>query len=63
MVYIMAGYYTVLLGTWCHYVILVRSNQEGFSSGQDFCAKRNEASSVLVVLWKYCAAFLGFWCE
>jgi hypothetical protein len=49
-----------LLETWFHYVILVRSNQEGFNSGRDFCAKRNEASSVLVVFMEFLCNFSWF---
>ena len=36
MVYIIEQCYTQTLETWFHYVILIRSNQEGFNSGEDF---------------------------
>jgi hypothetical protein len=63
MVYIMADYYTQALEIWFRYVVLVRSNQEGLDSGENFCVIRTKKSSILFFCQKLCEASLVFWCE
>jgi len=59
MVYIMADDYTQPLEIWFHYVILIRSNQEGFNSGR---VSVQRETTILVVLSKIvCFIFFSFW--
>jgi len=55
----MADDYTQPLEIWFHYVILIRSNQEGFNSGR---VSVQRETTILVVLSKIvCFIFFSFW--
>ena len=54
------GYYTQALETWFHDVILIRSNQEGFSSGENFCVIKSKQYHPSGSFIKNCARILFF---
>jgi len=56
----MADYYTQAHEIWFHYVILIRSNQEGFDSG---LVSAQRGTTVLAFLLKIVCFLFSFWCE